>query len=360
MVVTDLSRTSGLLGDVIDVNGCPLNKRVLSVDIEGTAEPYDTGLCCVIGRDLDCSSHGSTFRRHFGGVMQLIRVLASSDLPSFDSLSLGNSTHSYDPLSDMNGYTRPRYGGISNWCLHPASGLLFELQQNVLPRLRTLDLTICFDTAVELNETLLGPPRSRKTDLYILLDKASELEVLKLTGHVNSAHLNVHDVLPGSGLSKLRVLELKACEARYPELTNFFVHRKDRLRRIKLDCFNLLDGTWEEMKTFMPLNLPETSLIWGFTWEHGRPLTCPDDKISDEGNWDNVLFGTEYQYSDKETGEWAGIDDDGSLWSDDLDDDDSIWSEDFDYDSGSDHEDIDLDLLKEEGVVHYTNHPFEL
>jgi hypothetical protein len=199
-------------------------------------------------------------------------------------------------------------------------------------------------------------------DLQSLLNKASKLEVLKLTGHVDTAHLNVHDVLPGSGLSKLRVLELKACEARYPELTNFFMHHKDRLRRIKLDCFNLLDGTWEEMKTFMPLNLPETSLIWGFTWEHGRPPTCPDDKISDEGNWDNVLFGTEYQCLDKKTGEWAGINDDGSLWSDDLDDDDSIWSEDFDYDSGSDHEDIDIKLLIAEGKAYDLDtryHPYD-
>ncbi|KAL2043090.1 hypothetical protein N7G274_004150 [Stereocaulon virgatum] len=109
----------------------------------------------------------------------------------------------------------------------------------------------------------------------------------------------------------------------------------------------------------MPLNLPDTSLIWGFTWEHGRPLICPNYKISDEGNWENALFGTEYQYLDKETGEWADIDDDCSLWSDDLDDDDSTWFEDLDYDSGSDHEDIDIDLLKEEGLVCYANSPYE-
>ena len=93
----------------------------------------------------------------------------------------------------------------------------------------------------------------------------------------------------------------------------------------------------------MPLNVPETSSIWGFMWQHGRPLPYPDNNISDVGNWDDVLFGTEYQYLDEDSGVWAGIDNEGS-----------IWSEDLEYASGSDHEDLDLELLAREGVENYT------
>ena len=76
--------------------------------------------------------------------MQLIQVLALSDLPSFDSLSLGNGTQSYDSYGKRDGHERSSYGGISNWCFNPASGLSFELLQAGFPRLRSLDLTICF------------------------------------------------------------------------------------------------------------------------------------------------------------------------------------------------------------------------
>ena len=345
VAVADLSRTVGLLGDVVDLDGGPLIKRLLPGTVQGETQPYNTGVCCAISKDLKCSSHGSTFRRQFGGIMQLIQVLASSDLPSFDSLSLGNGTQSYDSYGKRDGHERPSYGGISNWCFNPANGLSFELLQAVFPRLRSLDLTICFaDKGTESNhDTVWASPRAKKTHLRTLLDKAVVLEVLKLSGQVDTGHLDLENTLPENGLRKLRVLELTCCVWNYSDLTGFLLRHRDTIRRVKIDCFSLLDGAWEDLQAFMPLNVPETSSIWGFTWQHGRPLPYPDNNISDVGNWDDVLFGTEYQYLDEDTGVWAGIDNEGS-----------ISSEDLEYASGSDHEDLDLELLAREGVENYT------
>lgn len=168
-----------------------------------------------------------------------------------------------------------------------------------------------------------------------LLDKAVVLEVFKLSGQVDTAHLDLENTLPENGLRKLRVLELTCCVWNYFDLTGFLLHHRDTIRRVKFDCFSLLDGAWEDLQAFMSLNVPETSLIWGFTWQHGRNLPYPDNEISDIGNWDD---GTEYQYLDEDAGVWTGIDNEGS-----------IWSEDLEYASGSDHEDLDLELLAREG-----------
>ena len=261
-------------------------------------------MCCAISKDLKCNSHGSTFRRQFGGILQLTQNLASSDIPNFDSLNLGNGTQSCDSYGRHDGHKRPSYGGISNWCFNPASGLSFELLQVVFPRLRSLDLTICFaDRGTDSNRDIVwASPRAKKTHLRTLLDKAVVLEVLKLSGQVDSAHLDLENTLLENGLRRLRVLELMCCVWNYFNLTGFLLRRRDTIRRVKSDCSSLLDGAWEDLQAFMPLNVPEKSSIWGFTWQHGRNLPYPDNKISDIGNWDDVLFGTEYQYLDEDTG----------------------------------------------------------
>ena len=199
----------------------------------------------------------------------------------------------------------------------------------------------------------MGPPGVKKTHLHNLLDDSFDLEVLKLSGHVQTAHMDFRDILPEHRLAKLRILELNCCEGNYSDFTNFLVLHEDSLRRVKLDNFNLRDGAWEDFRTFMPLHAPETSLVWGITWQDGSICMDYHEKLSvREGTWENVLFGTDHLYSNEDKGEWAGNDDQSSSgWPTDRESDSgndessSVWSLDYEFESGDEGEnDGDIDL----------------
>ena len=233
--------------------------------------------CCLAE---ECGrKHLSFYRRQFGSLTTLLQVVNEYNLGSLGELSLGSN------------FTAPYTAGIPDFFFDRGAST-FRPLFNIIKRLRKLNLTVSFpslqqttgDANAGQSTASLG---STYKGLRHILDFATELEELCLSGEPNVASLSLEHLLPHQALGSLRVLHLLSTEASYATLSTLIWCNRHTLRRVHLDDFNLLTKGWPYVSNFTQKHTPGLTVVYGFTWYQGlpRPITwSPNTETTSNDN----------------------------------------------------------------------------
>lgn len=264
----DLSRLSCLPGDCndpswdSDYSDGPLIRR-----LESDRGPNEIGICCLMhGTNAKCPAHGDNFRRRFGGLILLLKVLSDYAATTLEDLSLGSRVHAC------------KDGGIPDWFLLLNTNYFllanteiatFHEFSNIFFGLRKFELTVSTFT---LASVMSSPQLYSLFDgegLAGLLGLAKNLEEIKLTSDPKAAKLSVTRILANHRWARLRVLYLNGFEASASELEDFLKRHTLSLQRVTLDEFNLTSYSWLDLG----INItPRLEFILGLVWAQNRPF----------------------------------------------------------------------------------------
>lgn len=344
VVYMDLSRTAGLSGDKVDPEAQPLSNRIFS--------GFRTGYSCTHCPDPNIGIRLRDYHvREIEGIRVLMLVLSWYKPTTFCELSIGQGVHSSDTIA----YNRishgvgTSHGGIPVWFFEANAYL------PVFRRLRKIDLTISQPHRNRTSDSLVSPPTFSATSARISLKEhltaASELEEIRLSGHISTLNLDLASTLDsGTTWPKLRVVELKYFTATSNDLTSFLLRQLDTLKAVTLDFFDLIDNgpkahqSWENLTTLMHAEMPNIKFTLGWTWINGNYAFCKkwdddEDKLwlprkkEDRWNDDDLVEDSEIATGEERIS-------DGELEGSE---------EELEWDSGSegmDGEDLDAEFLK--------------
>ena len=263
----DLSRISCLPGDNNNDPACGSDyadgSLILRIESDFLPHEIETG-CLLIRKDVDCPVHSDEcqYRRHFGGLFPLLRVLSNSACKTLQQLSLGSRFHA---CMDA---------GIPHWFLLSDTKITtFHSFPNVFHGLRKLELSV---TVTHLgfpsSSSQLHPHHFSGGDLVDLLSLAESLEELTLIGDPKAAkRLCVTRTLGTREWPRLRIVYLKWFDASVSELEGFLKRHTLSLRRLTLDEFNLTSGSWQHIGAIVPVMNPALELILGFLSTQNHP-----------------------------------------------------------------------------------------
>ena len=252
----DLSRISCLPGDnssdpvlASDYADRSLIERIVS------ALDYEMSIDCLTNRkDVKCCLHGNEcqYRRRFGGLFPLLRVLSNLACSTLQELSLGSIVHA---CMDE---------GIPHWFLLPDTNITtFHGFPNIFHGLRKLELSVTvFNLEDSSSSAQLDSRNFSGGALADLLSLAENLEELTLIGDPKATtKLCAARTLGTQEWARLRVVFLRWFEASVGELEAFLRRHTLSLRRLTLDEFNLTSGSWQHIGAIVPVMNPALELI---------------------------------------------------------------------------------------------------